>query len=131
MMYIFDECMSSKLVEMMKQGGVQEICHATELWPSGTLDEVFLPQIGTAGHILVTRDPAMRRTTGKNGHLLTLKQYNVKVLFLPSMFFHMRALAQASWVFDHWEKIVSGVRSLPDPFLAQILPNGTLVLLSI
>src|SRR5438105_249951 len=111
MIYIFDECMSSKLVEMMKQGGVKDICHSTELWPSGTLDEIFLPQIGTAGNILVTRDPAMRRKTGKDGHLLTLKQYKVKVLFLPTMFFHMRALAQASWIFDHWETITLGVKN--------------------
>ena len=124
MTYIFDECVSHKLVDIMKQLGVRDICHITELWPLGTNDEIFLPEIGKRGNILITVDPTMRHTRGKHGHLAILKQYHVKVLFLPGMFFNARAIVQASWMIDHWETILKGVKDLPNLALARILSNG-------
>ena len=124
MTYIFDECISDRIVAALKEIGFRDVIHLYEIVPRGIPDSDFLPQIGTRGDVLVTVDPAMLGYSGKHGHRALLEEYKVKVLILPKMFSNMKSLEQRSWIALHWEKIVKSQHDNPQITLGRVMPNG-------
>ena len=124
MLYIFDECISDRIVTALKELGFHDVIHLDEIVRRGTPDSDFLPQIGARGDVLVTVDPAMLGYSGKHGHRALLEQYNVKVLILPKMFSNMKSIEQRNWIALHWETIVKNRQDHPDMTLGRVAQNG-------
>jgi len=63
--FFFDNNLSKDLAAGMKAFG-EPVLHMNDLHPEGDPgDEVWLPEIGTLGYCLVTRDAAIRRRPGE------------------------------------------------------------------
>jgi hypothetical protein len=115
----FDENLGKQLVLGLRGFG-EDVIHLTEVFPSGTLDEEWLPYVGDNGYTLFTIDKRIRRRPLEQA---LLKQHKVGAFFLMgktmSRWNYIRQIVRA------WEKIEQTIERETPPFAYQINPQGT------
>jgi len=127
-MYLLDEQFSPDLVIRLQEFGepFSLIYSIYDVFGPSTKDEPLIPLIVEKNLILVTRDRKMRNKRGKNGHYFILKEYDLRVLFLPNSCDDMKLFEQMAFFTRYWVEIHEQVMA-STARLANITATGRVI----
>lgn len=120
MKFFFDENLGKEITLGLRGFGVETL-HLTEMFPSGTADEDWLPYVAENGYFLITRDKMIRR---RPQQLAIIKEKGIGTFFLAGK-------TMGRWDFIRqiiraWYKILEAAKDNP-PFAYQVNRSGTKV----
>jgi hypothetical protein len=105
--FVFDENFPPALVELaaLMNEWHCDFVHHSELYDRGSTDEEWVPQALKDGHIVVTRDTAMKTKKPIKGAVRRFPRG--AIVFLPGRTFgNMKIWGLARWIFDSWPDIL-------------------------
>ncbi|CAN1559739.1 PIN_Mut7-C-like domain containing protein [Fimbriimonadaceae bacterium] len=103
MTLVFDENISSRLVELLaKCGAPKEIQHLRKLGWQGMADHVWIPQAIEMGWIIVTadRNEVTRRLSSK-----TIKDAEGRIIFLGQFWNSLESWEMTKWLVANYDRI--------------------------
>jgi len=118
--YFFDENLSKRLPAMLAALGVAAM-HQSDHFPSGTLDTVWIPEIGRREYVLITWD---RKTRTRPAEAEALRTFGVTTIYLGPFWGKKQFWAQATWLVKHWPGTEDHVRGCMPGTVAMLQERG-------
>jgi hypothetical protein len=97
-----DNNLSPKYAEMIRDAFSEDVCALREHFPADTPDEVWIPEIGKRGWVLITEDNRIRKRPQER---LALQLSGVTAFFLGKSFGELKLLAKGQALIQVWPRI--------------------------
>jgi hypothetical protein len=120
MKYVFDNCISYRLAEMLRALN-EDVIHINSLMPVDTPDVELFEKIKHDGRVFVSLD-RMQKTREREA--LAIKENRITGLWLSRFFCKKIFWEQAVWLVKHWKTIDGYVSGVEVGTCAEIKENG-------
>lgn len=126
MTFLFDACVSSNLVAILKLLGVDAL-HLHDRFSPDTPDPEWLPEVGRKGWVLVTADGRINRNPAERQ---LLREAGMTTFFLVRDFPRMTIFEQVSCIAKWWPRIAAeAAKNRPGTHL-RVNRNGSVEVLT-
>jgi predicted nuclease of predicted toxin-antitoxin system len=100
--FFFDNHHSPEIVQILRSAGA-DVVHLRDVFTDrGIDDEVWIPEIGRRGWILVTGDLRIRR---RKAEKIVFQRAQIVTFFLAKEYNNKNALNRIKWILNQWEAI--------------------------
>lgn len=128
MTFFLDNCIPVALHEILKKAECDAV-HLQDLWPdsqhpNGVGDEIWIPDIGQRGWVLVSGD---HRILTHPGLSVALKKAHIVSYFAYRGFTGLTTAGHVRWLFRAWENIENHAKNAARGRVYEVRSDGKIV----
>jgi hypothetical protein len=120
--YFIDRCLGRGVATALGQAGI-EVRYHDDCFPEDAKDEVWLPEVGQKGWIVITKDKNIRRTPIELEATIAAKVR----LFVLAGAGNKTGAQTAELIIEQRSRIERTARKTPPPFIAGVTQSGVRV----
>jgi hypothetical protein len=116
--FFVDECLGKGVGIALREAGLLVQLHKDH-FKEGTPDEIWIPEVGARGWVVLTKDKAIRRNSAERRAVIVAR---ARILTLPRGSYTGAEMAEI--ILSNRPKIGRFLKNHPPPFIARISASG-------